>query len=153
MAKLTLARRGLVAIRSILAGDWPGDESLLRLVAKSIPDSAVHDRIEDLLPLESPPLDAATQFGATGWVVDTVPLALYCAQFISGKPLEVVLAQAIEAGGDTDTIASIAGQIAGTVAGFPADHKKYFSRITEGEEIIKLAGRFADFVSMDQRVA
>jgi len=98
-------------------------------------------------------VEVASHFGATGWVVDTVPLALYCAQSISEKPLGSVLAQAIEAGGDTDTIASITGQIAGSVSGIPADHMEYFSRIAEGEEIIKVGGRFADFVSMNEAVA
>ena len=76
-----------------------------------------------------------------------MPLALYSAQFIAEKPLSVVLAQAIEVGGDTDTIASIAGQIAGTASGFPPDYAGHFSRIIGGDEIIRVAERFADFLS------
>jgi ADP-ribosylglycohydrolase len=80
-------------------------------------------------------------------VVDTVPLALYCAQFIAVQPLSVVLAQAIEVGGDTDTIASITGQIAGTASGVPPDYAGHFSRIAGGDEIIRVAESFADFLS------
>jgi ADP-ribosylglycohydrolase len=80
-------------------------------------------------------------------VVDTVPLALYCAQFIAEQPLSVVIAQAIEVGGDTDTIASITGQIAGTAAGVPPHHAGHFARITGGDEIIRIAEGFADFIS------
>jgi hypothetical protein len=58
-----------------------------------------------------------------------------------------VLAQTIEVGGDTDTIASITGQIAGTAAGVPPDYAEHFFRITGGDEIIRVAESFADFLS------
>jgi ADP-ribosylglycohydrolase len=137
----------VVAIRFILAGLWSHKNSLLVAVAESVPDSAVRDRIKQFLPLTVPPSEVASQFGASGWVVDTVPLALYCAQFIAVQPLSVVLAQAIEVGGDTDTIASITGQIAGTASGVPPDYAGHFSRITGGDEIIRVAESFADFLS------
>jgi ADP-ribosylglycohydrolase len=49
-----------------------------------------------------------------------------------------VIAQAIEAGGDTDTIASITGQTAGTFAGVPHDYAEQFSRIIGGNESSEL---------------
>ena len=137
----------VVAIRFILAGNWSHENGLLVAVAESIPDSAVRDRIKQFFPLAISPVEVASQFGASGWVVDTVPLALYCARFIAEKPLSVVLAQAIEVGGDTDTIASITGQIAGTAAGVPPDYAGHFSRIAGGDEIIRVAESFADFLS------
>ena len=133
----------VIAIRLILTGSWSKDKSLLGAVAESIPASAVRDRIEEIVPLKIHPWDVASRFGASGYVVDTVPLALYSAQFIGEKPLPTVIAQAIEAGGDTDTIASITGQIAGTFAGVPADFSEHFSRIIDGDEIIKVAEAFA----------
>jgi ADP-ribosyl-[dinitrogen reductase] hydrolase len=137
----------VVAIRLTLAGAWSPDSSLLAAVAESVPDSAVRDRIKELLPLKVPPSEIASRFGASGWVVDTVPLALYCAQFIAEQPLSTVIAQAIEVGGDTDTIASITGQIAGTATGIGPDWVEHFSRIAGGDEIIQVARRFTDFVS------
>jgi ADP-ribosyl-[dinitrogen reductase] hydrolase len=134
----------VIAIRLILSGTWSNENSLLVAVAESIPDSAVRDRIEELVPLTIHPSDAASRFGASGYVVDTVPLALYCAQSIGEKPLSTVIAQAIEAGGDTDTIASITGQIAGTAGGVPADYAEHFSRIIGGDEIIRVAEAFAE---------
>jgi ADP-ribosylglycohydrolase len=104
----------VIAIRFILSGVWSHENSLLVAVAEFVPDSAVRDRINQFLALTLPPSEVASQLAARGWVVDSVPLALYCAQFIAEKPLSVVLAQTIEVGGDTDTIASITGQIAGT---------------------------------------
>ena len=136
----------VIAIRSVLTGTWSRDRSFLREVAESIPDSAERDRIKELLPSKVPPSDVASRFGATGWVVDTVPLALYCAQFIVERPFPAVIAQAIEVGGDTDTIASITGQVAGTVAGVAPDYEGHFSRITESDDIIRIAEHFAKFL-------
>lgn len=137
----------VIAIRSALSGAWSHGNSFLATVAESIPDSAVRDRVKELLPLRIHPSEAGARFGASGYVVDTVPLALYCAQSIADTSLSIVLAQAIGVGGDTDTIASITGQIAGTVVGPLADYREHFSRITDGDEVIQVAERFADFVS------
>jgi ADP-ribosyl-[dinitrogen reductase] hydrolase len=137
----------VLAIRSILAGTWSEQHSFLQIVIGDLPDSAVRDRVEQLLPLRLPAAEVASRFGATGYVVDTVPLALYCAQFIAMQSLPQVLAQTIAAGGDTDTIASIAGQIAGCVigaAGIPRDH---FAQVVGGEEVGRVAGQFAEFVA------
>jgi hypothetical protein len=51
-----------------------------------------------------------------------------------------VIAQAIEAGGDTDTIASITGQIAGTLAGPPTDYSEQFSRIIGAVPLMAVSG-------------
>lgn len=136
----------VIAIRSILAGEWSHDRSFMVAVEESIPDSAVRDRIREFLPLKGPPSEVAARFGSSGWVVDTVPLALYCAQFVTEQPLSVVIAQAIEAGGDTDTIASITGQIAGTAVGIAPDCRGHISAIIEGDEVIRIAEHFADFI-------
>jgi len=136
----------VIAIRSILAGDWSDDRSFLATVAESIPDSAVRDRVIEFLPLRIPPSEIVSRFGASGWVVDTVPLALYCAHFVAKLPLTKVVAQAIEVGGDTDTIASITGQIAGTAAGIAPAFREHFSKVIGGDEVLRIAERFADFL-------
>lgn len=113
-----------------------------------LPDSAVRDRINELLKCDLPLAEIPFRFGTTGWVVDSVPLALCCAESIlRDVPLTSVLAQAIELGGDTDTIASIAGQIAGTAVGFDAVHWEHFSGVRPTEDVAGIAARFADFVT------
>ena len=62
---------------------------------------------------ERPVWQIAQKFGASGYVVESVPLALYCAHLIQQKPLGEVLSDVVEAGGDTDTVAAVAGQIVG----------------------------------------
>lgn len=107
----------LLANYSVLLGAWSPQRTFLALTLDNLPDSAVRDRIEQLAHAQLPAAEVAARFGASGHVVDTVPLALYCAQSIASNDLSDVLAMTIGAGGDTDTIASTAGQLAGTVVG------------------------------------
>jgi len=119
-------------------------------VVNSLPDSAVRDRIEQIIRLNLKPEEAATTFGASGYVVDTVPLALHFAHYIAGEPLSTVLARTISAGGDTDTIASITGQIAGTVVRATNISRDLFDDIDEGETIFQTGGEFARFVALER---
>ena len=54
-----------------------------------------------------------------------------------------LLAQIIKAGGDTDTIASMAGQIAGARLGFSRLPSSLLERLPEREMILDVAHRFA----------
>jgi ADP-ribosyl-[dinitrogen reductase] hydrolase len=111
-----------------------------------LPGSAVRDRIQALLPLRLSVVDVASLYGATGHVVDTVPLALYCAQAIVTEGLPVVLERTITIGGDTDTIASITGQVAGTVAGAAGIPDELIAEIKGDGELRAISGEFAEFV-------
>ena len=135
-----------LALRSALTGRWSQPRSFLSEVIDQLPDSAVRDRVEEMHPLNLPPSEVARRFGASGHVVDTVPLALVCAQSIAGQPLPVVLSEAIHAGGDTDTIASITGQLAGTVVGTAGVPHELFADINDFEEVARVAQDFAEFV-------
>lgn len=137
----------ILAIHSVFSGAWSQDRNFLAITVDSLPDSAVRDRIEELLPLRLPASDIANRFGATGYVVDTVPLALYCAQSIALEPLLTVLAQTISIGGDTDTIASIVGQLAGTLVGSAGVPDNLVGEVNGGEELKAIAEDFAEFVA------
>jgi ADP-ribosyl-[dinitrogen reductase] hydrolase len=140
----------VLAIHFVHAGLWSGQKSFLSMVVDSLPDSAVRDRIEQFLRLNIKPEEAASIFGASGYVVDTVPLALHFAQYVAGEPLSTVLARTISAGGDTDTIASIAGQIAGTVVRATNISRDLFDDIDEGEEIFQIGRQFARLVASER---
>lgn len=60
--------------------------------------------------------DAASALGTSGYVVHTVPFALFCFLRDGDKPL-TALTQAISAGGDTDSIAAILGGWLGALHG------------------------------------
>ena len=135
----------VVAIRAVLDGTWSRENNFLKLVAEGLPDSAVRDRISEMVSLKISPAGAAARFGATGYVVDTVPLALGCAELVAEATVTDVIAQAIRCGGDTDTIASIAGQLAGTVSGTAAV-AQHLGGIVEREELMPIFSAFAAFV-------
>ena len=108
-----------LAIRYLAFDDMASPAKLLDQVLQDLPDSRVRDRILALsnLTVERSVAEVADEFGSSGYVVESVPLALYAARFIDHRPFDAVIRNAIEAGGDTDTIASITGQIAGAWIG------------------------------------
>lgn len=66
---------------------------------------------------------AARDLGTSGFVVHTVPFALFCYLRFGDRPLAAI-AEAISAGGDTDTIGAIVGAWCGArhgESGLPAD--------------------------------
>src|SRR5258708_5383677 len=81
----------VLAIHFVHAGLWSGQKSFLSLVVDSLPDSSVRDRIQEFVRSKVPPEEAASRFGASGYFVDTVPLALNFAQYITEQPLSPVL--------------------------------------------------------------
>lgn len=81
----------------------------------SLPDSNVRDRLI-IIRGSSLTVDGyATRFGATGYVADSVPLAILAA--IRGSDIMDSIKTLVQCGGDTDTIASLFGQIFGAAHG------------------------------------
>lgn len=137
----------ICAIRSVLVSSWSGHHSFLDSALEKLPDSAVRDRVQELAQLSCPIAEVAQRYGASGHVVDTVPLALYAAQFIVAQPLPEILGQVITAGGDTDTIASIAGQLAGVVTGPSGVPSGQIADLREARQILEITEAFAEFAS------
>lgn len=66
---------------------------------------------------ESVSIAEISKLGNDGYVVNSVPFAIFAALRVMNLGIENMLGQVIATGGDTDTNASIAGQIAGTIVG------------------------------------
>ena len=137
------------AIRSVAFRRSSSVTDLLRDVARDLPDSRVCDRLVaiDGLAEDAPVRQVAQQFGCSGYVVESVPLALYAARFIDRVGLVEVLRGAIEAGGDTDTIASIAGQIAGAWLGARQLPGELVDALPAEYDIRGIANEFAQTVT------
>lgn len=136
----------VAAIRSRLR---PGSaDDLLATAAAVAPDSATRDRILELAPLRESTVAIAARFGSSGHVVDAVPLALYIARFHTGSPLESVLAEAAGLGGDTDTIAAIAGQIVGAGLEPGALPWHLLQKLPELSEVEAAIGAFTECASL-----
>jgi ADP-ribosyl-[dinitrogen reductase] hydrolase len=109
----------VTAVRAAWTGAWSGDATLLRLVVDQLPDTAVRDRLQEVAGVEHELSlrELAGRFGCSGWVVETVPLALCAAQRVRTLGFEAMVLELVGAGGDADTLASMAGQMAGTLLG------------------------------------
>lgn len=123
-------------------------ETLLTDIASRLPDSQVRDRVvrfatfgDDVLPFQ-----IGETWGSTGFVADSVPLALYAARETRRCSFEEVLRRAIDAGGDTDTIGSITGQIAGAALGASSLPRGLLSRLRDRDEIATVAEKFSRIV-------
>jgi len=63
------------------------------------------------------PLLEIGQLGNSGYVVDSVPLAITAASRVTKIGIDEMHKELIEIGGDTDTNCSIAGQVTGALLG------------------------------------
>ena len=137
------AYAGALAIVIAIRSSSPSQ--LLANVLTLLPDSRVRDRIVklDQLPNDLIPAEVASQFGSSGYVVESVPLALYAARQIDRFPFDVVLRNVIEAGGDTDTIASMTGQITGGWIGASNIPQNLIKLLPRAHEIDRIVDEFA----------
>lgn len=120
----------------------------LHQVTAQLPDSVVRDRLKLLAGSETTMsiAEAATRTGTSGFVAESVPLAIFASQKVNEIGFKGMLGKIIKVGGDTDTIASIACQVAGTIIGFSSLPVDLLDRLPEREMIFEIASRFAEAV-------
>jgi ADP-ribosyl-[dinitrogen reductase] hydrolase len=132
----------VLALRTILTGQWTGAESLLALLVPQLPDTRVRDRLLAIQALPSPPTIAeVAHLGTSGYVVDSVPFALFCASQTPQLGFTPMLAAIMQAGGDTDTNASLAGQVAGALLGptqLPPALLRQLSQVAGYAEVVRV---------------
>lgn len=136
MGALTL----VYAIRDITSGrclDWQFLESLV----SKIPDCVFRDRIIEVTEIQPTIESYVRQFSATGYVVDSVPLALVA--MVNGSGFMSTLEQLATVGGDTDSNASMFGQMYGAAYGIKNLPDQYLVRIDEAELIQATAKKLA----------
>lgn len=109
----------IIAIRSMLEpGSLPSN--WLETITTQLPDTNIRDRIGKISKIDAkrPIPEVAEEFGNTGYVVDSIPLALFAVERSQKIGFEKAMDEIILSGGDTDTNASIFGQIAGAKMGY-----------------------------------
>lgn len=138
-----------LAIRAALDGTWDGEGSLIGLVVQHLPDTSVRDRLIEIGSLNEkmPVIDVARRLGSSSYVVDSVPLVLFAVGQINKVGFVNLLEGIITAGGDTDTNASIAGQIAGTLLGQTGLPIEMIERIPDLTLITDIAKAFSETVA------
>jgi ADP-ribosylglycohydrolase len=137
-----------LAVNRASQGLWTGGPGLVSSVADEIPDSRVRDRLREFEIVDSSRalVDVAAQFGNSGYVAESVPFALLAAEHARGADFAEWLRGLVEAGGDTDTIASIAGQIVGCAVGYDRLPKDLVGRLPDPAEMRRVIDAFAVYV-------
>lgn len=107
-----------LCIKAVITGAWTGENNLFDLVIPELPDTNVRDRLIEISAIQGiSDITSIARLGTNGYVVNSVPFAIFAAAQASKIGLVKMYEQVIEAGGDTDTNASLAGQIAGPLIG------------------------------------
>ncbi|MES2789704.1 MAG: ADP-ribosylglycohydrolase family protein [Planctomycetota bacterium] len=132
-------------IRNVLAGSSL-DETLISSVVARLPDSRVRDRLHGLLNTSMTVRQYGDTFGATGYVVDSVPLAILAA--VRSASFMSTVDSIVKCGGDTDTVASMFGQIFGAAHGIDSLPRDLVARIDAIEMIQNVASGFYSCVSL-----
>ncbi|MBW8684801.1 ADP-ribosylglycohydrolase family protein [Chitinophaga rhizophila] len=120
----------VLAIRSVLENKWNGSNNLLDLIIPQLPDTNVRDRLVQINEYsQATEIQAVAKLGNNGYVVNSVPFAIFAASRVMDLGLERMFEEIIQAAGDTDTNASIAGQIAGTLLGLQGIPQALFVKL------------------------
>lgn len=130
----------VLAIRHLLAGE-ARDESLIEMLAQSLPDTCVRDRMLWVCEAKPTVQEYARRFNTTGYVADSVPLALLVV--VRSAELMEGFRSIISCGGDTDTIASMFGQVFGAEQGISPVLLNQIPAIEGADSLIGVAKRFA----------
>jgi ADP-ribosylglycohydrolase len=135
----------VAAVRAVVSGKWQPGENLPAQVARGLPETMVRERLIAVGALDpaTPVWEVGRKFGCSGYVAESVPLAVYAAQRVGRDGFREALRQTVEAGGDTDTIASMAGQIAGAWVGFSGIPPELVRQLPGDEGVLKTAREFA----------
>lgn len=111
-----------LSIKSIITGAWSGENNLFDLIIPELPDTGVRDRLIEINAIQyRSAIKSIAKLGNNGYVVNSIPFAIFAATQVHKIGLHDMYKAIIDAGGDTDTNASLAGQIAGALyANIPA---------------------------------
>jgi ADP-ribosylglycohydrolase len=126
----------LRAIRHVVDGNALNDGFLPFLIGV-LPDSRVRGRLINIRDSSMSLAEYAARFGSSGYVVDSVPLALLAA--IRSTVFLETIEQIVNCGGDTDTIGSIYGHIYGAAFGTQGLPMEIANRIDEASLIQQIA--------------
>lgn len=113
-------------------------------IASHLPDSRVRDNLLKLSPATELALpQIATLVGTSGFSAESVPFALAIVPRMIAQGFEATLYALNEVSGDTDTIGSIAGQVAGAYTGAEELPIGILSGVAGADEVLAIAKRFA----------
>ncbi len=104
-------------------------------------DSQVSNKLvlaQELLSDEVTPSEALKTLGVSGYVLETVASAIYCFLY-TPRDFEETVVNAVLGGGDTDTIAAVAGAISGAFNGMENIPQRWLEGVEGKERFIEMA--------------
>lgn len=139
----------LAIVRSIayVVTGMPLDARLLSHLVETLPDCRVRDRIIEIRQISPTIPQYVERFTSSGYVVDSVPLAILAA--IQGTNFLPTIEQIVMCGGDTDTIASMFGQIYGAAYCCEALPMQYADRLDERDLLTEVSKGIAELCSIN----
>lgn len=107
-----------LTVQDAVSGEWRGRRVLFEMLLDQLPDTRVRDRLLEVREGPASIVEAGNAFGTSGYVVEAVPLAIhaYC-WAAEADDFVAMVAQLVEAGGDCDSIGSMAAQCLGALRG------------------------------------
>lgn len=118
------------------------EQAFLQEIASFVGESHVARHLkkaQSLIEADTPSENALAALGTTGYVVETVASALYCFLRTPSDFLTTVSA-AVRGGGDTDTIAAIAGAISGAYNGIANMPEHLVGQVEDSNRLQELGG-------------
>jgi ADP-ribosyl-[dinitrogen reductase] hydrolase len=128
-----------VAVRCALNGD-----DISEIIKQTCERSSNHDielakKIKLSFELRNELPDTVfTQLGTSYYVYDTVPCAFYCFSRYFKEPVRAII-EAVNAGGDTDSIGCMAGALCGALHGIDCFSKKWINGLENREVVENIA--------------
>jgi len=134
----------IVAAVQFAATDNSPLANMAAYVHRQLPDSFTRDRLQSIHEMQcSSVAEFAEKFGNTGYVAESVSLSILGASRLEESGLIGTFQELIACGGDTDTVASMAGQIMGARTGFGRLAPSLFANLPEVPHITRLANELA----------
>ena len=134
-------------------GETLNREELLELavqMASNFDDDtpfSVSGKIRENAPFIQNTIDElAERIGTSGLATESVVMALF-AFLKEPNDFERLMVSCVQNGGDTDSIASIAGNFFGALNGFSAIPLKYVINLQDSQKIQKLADEYAGLIA------
>lgn len=140
------ARALAVGIQYLLEHRPSSLHDFLKEVASCIFDSRTRDNLVLICEASSSSYqDVAERVGTSGFAAQSVPMALVAAWQGMEQGIDVMFDAIVSEGGDTDTIASMAGQLLGASLGFDALPEQMLEQVVGRHSLDESFSRFARF--------
>lgn len=131
---------GCELLNRTVAGCLHDDPSPLASALSALPDDAPDELVRAVEPV--PDEINPGMLSPTGYVVDTLQAATYHA--LTADDAESAIVNAVNGGGDTDTIGAVAGAIAGARFGVSDLPDRWISELDRGDDLRQLGRELVD---------